>query len=249
MGAFVGVDWGGKRWVTAADCETEIAFATAPSFQAVCRRHADATLLLVDMPVGLPPDRESSPRPCDVAARDAVHPSRKRSVFDVPARGAVAATTYEEACERNREALGWGDIGPQTWGIVERIHEVDVFLRASTPALDVRESHPEVCFAALAGDDPVTADKTTAEGREERLAALDALGPRYRAAFESLTADVEARSPWKRRLGVGMFDDALDALGLAAAARAGTERGLAVLGGGRDAAGLPMEIVTPRLDR
>jgi predicted RNase H-like nuclease len=55
----------------------------------------------------------------------------------------------------------------QTWHIVDRIAEVDDF------ADDERlvEVHPELSFAALAGR--VLAPKRTAEGRAERLAALD----------------------------------------------------------------------------
>jgi len=122
MGTFVGVDWAGKRWVTVAERDTTLSFATEPSFQAVSDRHSDADLLLVDIPIGLPEGLNRSPRDCDEAAREFVHPSRKASVFDEPARQAVQETTYESARERNLDVVG-EDIGPQAWGIMERIHE------------------------------------------------------------------------------------------------------------------------------
>jgi hypothetical protein len=51
MGTFVGVDWGGKRWVTVEEHGGTLSFATEPSFQAVCDRHSDADLLFVDIPI------------------------------------------------------------------------------------------------------------------------------------------------------------------------------------------------------
>lgn len=138
MGTFVGVDWGGKRWVTAEERDSMLTFATEPSFQAVCDRHSDADLLLVDTPIGLPGEADMSPRDCDEAARDLVHTSRKKSVFDVPTCQAVQAATHETARQQNLEIVG-NNISPQTWDIMERIHEVDLFMRESSPDITVRE--------------------------------------------------------------------------------------------------------------
>jgi len=244
MGTFVGVDWGGKRWVTVEERDSTLSFATEPSFQAVCDRYDDADLLLVDIPIGLPDDSNKSPRDCDEAARELVHPSRKASVFDVPARQAVQAATYESAREKNLKVVG-EDIGPQTWGIMERIHEVDLFMRESPPEVTVRESHPEVCFATLSKSESVMSDKSDAEGTERRLSILETVSPSYRNAFEGLEEEIRSKAAWKRRIGVGMLDDVVDALALVAAARLCSERGFEVLGGQTDSEGLPMEIVYP----
>ncbi|WP_435551844.1 DUF429 domain-containing protein [Natrinema sp. CGMCC1.2065] len=244
MGTFVGVDWGGKRWVTVEEHDGTLSFATEPSFQAVCDRHDDADLLLIDIPIGLPGDSNMSPRDCDEAARELVHPSRKASVFDVPARQAVQAATYESAREKNLKVVG-EDIGPQTWGIMERIHEVDLFMRESTPEVSVRESHPEVCFATLSKSESVMSDKSDAEGMERRLSILETVSPSYRNAFEGLEEEIRSKAAWKRRIGVGMLDDVVDALVLAATARLCYEHGAEVLGGQTDGEGLPMEIVYP----
>lgn len=245
MGTFVGVDWGGKRWVTVDDQGTTLTFATEPSIQAVCDRHSDAELILVDIPVGLPETSDLSPRPCDEAAREVVHPSRKRSVFDVPARQAVRAATHERACEKNLEAVGWKDIGPQSWGIMERIHEVDVFLRESDPDVSLRESHPEVCFAVLSDFGPVISDKGTQKGLEERVSILKSVAQYYDSAFREFVDEIESTDSWKRRIGVTMLDDVVDAMVLAASARLCVQHGGEVLGGHTDRAGLPMEIVHP----
>lgn len=247
MGTFVGVDWAGKRWVTVEERDSKLSFATEPSFQAVCDRHSDADLLLVDIPIGLPEDSSMSPRDCDVAACEFVHPSRKASVFNVPARQAVQAATYESAHEKNLRFVD-EDIGPQTWGIMERIHEVDLFMRESPLEITVRESHPEVCFATLSKSGPVMSDKSDAEGMERRLSILETVSPSYRNAFEGLEEEIRSKAAWKRRIGVGMLDDVIDALALVATARLCSERGFEVLGGQADSEGLPMEIVYPNLD-
>jgi predicted RNase H-like nuclease len=244
MGTFVGVDWGGKRWVTAEERDSTLSFATEPSFQAVCDRHSDADLLLVDIPIGLPGESDMSPRDCDQAARELVHPSQKRSVFDVPARQAVQAATYESAREQNLKVVG-DDIGPQTWGIMERIHEVDLFMRESSPDITIRESHPEVCFATLSESGPVMSNKNDSEGMERRLSILEAVSPSYRNAFQGLEEEVNSKAAWKRRISVGMLDDVVDALVLAATARECADHGIEVLGGQTDSKGLPMEIVYP----
>lgn len=245
MGTFVGVDWGGKRWVTVEDQGDTLAFATEPSIQAVCDRHSNADSILIDIPIGLPESSELSPRPCDEAAREVVHPSRKRSIFDVPARQAIQAATYESACERNLEAVDWEDIGPQSWGIMERIHEVDVFLRESDPEVPLRESHPEVCFAALSEFGPVISDKGSQEGLKERIQVLESVAQYYNSAFQEFENQIKSTDSWKRRIGVTMLDDVVDAMVLAASARLGAKQGFDVLGGQTDNTGLPMEIVYP----
>jgi predicted RNase H-like nuclease len=60
----------------------------------------------------------------------------------------------------------------QLWNILPKIREVDA---AITPARQrwVREAHPEVCFATLAGTGRgLVHQKKTAEGEAERLALL-----------------------------------------------------------------------------
>jgi predicted RNase H-like nuclease len=99
-----------------------------------------------------------------------------------------------------------------------------------TPARQrlVREAHPELAFATMAGA-PMRHPKRTAPGRRERLRALRALG----AWDDALDAGPPPGAAW---------DDLLDACALAwTADRLGRGEAL-VLGGARDARGLRMEI-------
>lgn len=98
----------------------------------------------------------------------------------------------------------------------------------------IRESHPEVCFCALAGR-PMAQNKKRPAGRAERLAILD----RFLPGAEELVEGIRAgrRSTVKP-------DDAIDVLVLAVTAL-GHGRDLRTLPADppRDALNLPMEIV------
>lgn len=248
MGKYVGVDWAGKRWkrwVVVSITEESIDVGTQPSMQAVWDQHDDAELILVDIPIGLPENHETWPRDCDEAARDVVSGSRYSTIFDVPCRAAVQTSDYETAQKHNVDHIDDDSLGPQRWGFAERIHEVDVFMRNTETGETVRESHPEVCFAALSPGGSTNSKKTDA-GQSERLDILRDLDERLAEKYETVHDNVEEMSAWQRRIGIGMMDDVMDAMVLAYTASLDAEDGLTALGGETDAAGLPMEIVRPK---
>jgi predicted RNase H-like nuclease len=94
-------------------------------------------------------------------------------VFPTPSRAATAETTYGEANEANRRALGTG-ISQQAFGLVPKILDVDAFVR-SGPPVTVLEAHPEVSFAEI---DPacVVPSKTRPVGAAARRTALRSTG-------------------------------------------------------------------------
>jgi predicted RNase H-like nuclease len=136
--------------VTVAVAGEEVTISTEPAIQTVWTTHRmAAAAIIVDIPIGLP---EDGPRACDEAARSKVG-SRYSSVFATPSRGAVEAREYQEARTANEEA-GCGGLGSQSWGLVPRIREVDVFCEESPEAAGtLYESHPEVCYRAFSGED------------------------------------------------------------------------------------------------
>lgn len=119
----------------------------------------------VDIPIGLP---DHGPREADRAARRELPRRRTSSVFPTPAREAVAATTWQEATEANRAALGVG-LSHQSFALVPKIAEVDRWVRGGAGTV-VLEVHPEVSFTAL-GADTVWSKKTSA-GAATRVCAL-----------------------------------------------------------------------------
>ena len=116
------------------------------------------------MPIGLAEAYQPGGRACEREARRLLGRPRASSVFATPARPVLAAKTYEEACRLSRaSAPGAKAISRQTYGILPKIREIDDLLRsrAELRAI-VREVHPEVCFAELAGAPMRHAKKTSA---------------------------------------------------------------------------------------
>jgi predicted RNase H-like nuclease len=166
-----------------------------------------ASVMLVDIPIGLP--SEHGTRDCDTEARKLLG-RRGASIFPAPCRAALDAESYEDACEVNERYTG-RKLSLQCWNIVPKIREVDALLRGRGRArMRLRESHPELCFAALNGGRPMAAGKKSTAGFEERLAVLGrSWRPAERAAEQALAA--------YRRAEVAR-DDILDAMVLAVTA-------------------------------
>lgn len=198
----------------------------------IARAKARYVLIAIDMPIGLSDDGS---RACDLEARRLLGRPRASSVFPAPCRAALAATTYRRACALSRRTLGVA-LSRETFNILPKIRQVDALM---TPALQeaVREVHPEVVFALLAGRGRGLAQpKRTRAGERLRLSLLRRVAPRFDPGAV------------RRRLGAARVarDDVIDAVAcLVAAAR--IRRGEArVLPEGaieRDARGLRMEIV------
>ena len=208
----------------------------APSLEAAWPWLRDCACVLLDMPIGLPDAGEAS-RACDRLARRMLPPGAGPSVFPAPSRAALQARTHAEACALSRAAGGKG-LSIQCWNILAKIREADAFLRGRPKARGlVRESHPEVVFSALAGPQVQLVPKKRAAGLAARLELIARHWP------EAARACTAASEHYPRKAAAP--DDILDALALCAVAR---EPGkLAVLGGDRDAAGLPRAIVYPSL--
>lgn len=275
MTTVAGVDWAGTGWFAvvldgdeSADVlnEADLSVDTSPDAAIDAGTDVYPSLLnvvhetgadpvLVDIPIGLSDDGQ---RACDAAAREVLDASRTGSVFPTPCREAVYASSYEAAKAVNEVRTG-RSVTVQTWNVVPRIREADALLAAVPAAREVvRESHPEVCFAALA-DGPVAHSKTTDEGVAERLSALETVAPDLPGLYDALVERfVTEPAPHARRLPADAADDVLDALGLAATALVGRAQApvgaepwsLATLPADppTDGQGLPMEMVYAEQD-
>ena len=122
-------------------------------------------LVAVDMPIGLDARRS---RACDLMARSMLGP-RRGSVFPAPFRPVLDAVDYHDALARSRAAGGVG-LSIQAWNLVPKIARLDALM---TPALQerVREAHPELAFARLAGT-PMSTHKSEPAGRAERVSVI-----------------------------------------------------------------------------
>ncbi|WP_394691411.1 DUF429 domain-containing protein [Hoeflea sp.] len=107
-------------------------------------------VIAVDMPIGLPDRISGSGRGPEQAIRPFLGP-RQSSVFSIPARVAVEAPNYGEACAR---ALETSDppkkVSKQAFFLFPRILEIDRLLQADKQLRSrVFECHPEFAFSRL----------------------------------------------------------------------------------------------------
>jgi len=198
-------------------------------------KYKSASVILIDIPIGLP-DGECKERKCDKRARQLLGSKRGRSVFRVPCRSAAYAESYEEAKCLNREVTG-KKLSIQTWNIIPKILEVDMFLSANLDARSlIKESHPEICFWALAGH-PMRYSKKKSEGFSERIQILQS------ALYFANSIVKQALSNYPRNKVTK--DDILDALSLAVTAKLGIHHGFISIPeiSEYDSYGLPMNIV------
>lgn len=176
----VGVDGCRAGWIALVLRPGE----TRPQVQ-IHRRFADlvsesgqSATIAVDMPIGLP-DRITGP---GRGPEQAIRPylgARQSSVFSIPARPAVEAETYREACDM---ALRCSDppkkVSKQAFYLFGKIREIDRLLQDDTGLRDrLIESHPEFAFCRLNNMVPMARPKkikgaVNPEGIAERIDLL-----------------------------------------------------------------------------
>jgi len=230
---FIGVDACKKGWFALAlDSQDNWKIAVFKTFDDLWRRWNLLCNIFIDIPIGLP---SSVRRPCDLETRRILG-KRGASVFAVPCREALQARTYREACRINERIMGVM-LSIQTWNICAKIREIDTWLRSNPKAQPrIRESHPELCFWALADAHAMVYPKKSSQGFEERYRVLEK-NCRHTGAIVQQALD----QYWRKDLA---RDDILDALVLAVSARFSSGMPQTVpLKPAVDKEGLPMQIV------
>jgi len=150
-------------------------FGVAASIGEILDRAPPGACALIDIPIGLK-ERGKTERECDLLARAMLRPTRHSSVFPAPCRQALKQPDYAAAAAKNRQITGRA-LSRQSWGIAQKIREVDDYLRASERARGLlHEAHPEVVFCGLAGG-PMSANKSTRDGFTERMTVLQMYEP------------------------------------------------------------------------
>ena len=239
MSEFVGVDgcpygWVGVGFDSRGCWEVEL----FRKFSEALTYYADAKLVLVDIPIGLPEGTEG--RNCDDEARSLLG-ARSSSVFSAPTRRAAQQASKSPrdhgAANRTERRLAGKGISIQAFGIAPKIHEVDEAMQnlyENTPP--VREVHPEICFWALNNRQPMEHSKKNREGEAERLRVLQRREPRAQEILDDACYKFLRRQATR--------DDILDALVAAVTARYGLGRLKTIPDcPPRDCEGLPMEMV------
>lgn len=207
---YIGVDGCSAGWIASQFDENSYEGSTLyddiEELWAACGDSAET--VLIDVPIGLR-ENSNAKRPCDDAARERLSPKRHSSVFSVPVRAAIHEESYEDAKETQEDRTG-GSLGVQSWGIADKIAELDSFLRETEPDAvgTIREAHPEVCFWTLNGETPTEYSKTgqPAAAFWERIEILEAIDGAVVDDIHDASTDLDAK--------VGN-DDIIDAFALA----------------------------------
>ncbi|MGL4240524.1 MAG: DUF429 domain-containing protein, partial [Beijerinckiaceae bacterium] len=192
----------------------------------------------VDMPIGIPDSVGPGGRGPEVELRSRLG-DRQSSVFAIPARAAVYAEDYGEACQRSLETSDPPrKISKQAFYLFPKIRQLDEMIRKDPGlAMILRETHPEGAFMVMNGGEPL----------DEPNKVKSAIHPPGVALRKRLLAEVagfpEEFLDLKPPSGVGV-DDFLDACACAHVAER-IARGTAVSFPAkpeRDAHGIPMAI-------
>jgi predicted RNase H-like nuclease len=160
----LGVDGYQRGWVGVV-WDGSVAAAVAPTIAALVEATRDVDVVAIDMPIGLP---TAGRRQADIEARRFLG-VRRSTVFFTPTRAAVELATYAEANAAARAAEGGMGLARQAYALRAKLLDVDTWVR--TAPMAVREVHPEVSFAVMAGD-PLASSKATWRGVHERRALL-----------------------------------------------------------------------------
>ena len=202
---FVGVDGCRAGWLAIGlEAEDNWQVNTFPDVYSLWEYHGQASVILIDIPIGLKSDGRAERR-CDPQARKLLG-LRRSSVFPAPCREAIYASSYQEACDINQRLTG-KRLSVENWNIIPKIREMDCLLSDDKSARGrIREIHPELCFWGLAGR-PMQHAKKRSEGLSERTQLLQSIYPQ--------TADIIAYALSTYRRKDVARDDILDALAAA----------------------------------
>ena len=238
---FVGVDGCRGGWFSVGfDGDGGYTYEVFATFGKLLECYADAKLILVDMPIGLP--ECPGGRNADREARKKLRP-RGSTVFPTPTRqtaqhAAESPNDYRAAVAVELESAKKG-ISKQAFAIAPKIAEVDklMWTRGKDAKPCVREVHPELCFWGLNGGKPLKFGKKKPEGKTERLRILEGIESQAKNIFD------KASTCFPPKKGVAR-DDILDALAAAVVARRGQGKLQSVPNvPQKDPRGLPMEMV------
>jgi predicted RNase H-like nuclease len=236
-----GVDWAGGEWLAVVlEDGSGIHCRIESDLESLWESPIDFDRILIDVPIGLPDSAETLAKreKLDSFARTVT--GRSSSVFPVPARAACEAARdggdYETVVNENKDDLDKG-LSWQSYYIAAGTGEVDAFLLETDSAKEtVIESHPEVCFRGLLGEQ-LEHSKNTAQGIGERLEALGGHLDDPGTVFSRLCRELVDESADIT------VDDVVDALGLCVVASYPAEELRFLPGEGYcDSEGLPMQM-------
>ncbi len=173
-GRYIGIDGCKNGWIAAVIDYGRLRIERYNTIEEIMKTYPVMDAYLIDMAIGLQEKAEDI-RP-DPEARKQLG-SKGSSIFPIPCRQAVYAQGKDplemeaEQKKANKEVLG-KSLSKQSIAIIPKIRELDEYLDNHEVFRNVLcESHPELCFARLAGD-VLRTRKSEFEGITERMNVL-----------------------------------------------------------------------------
>lgn len=235
---YIGIDGCRSGWFyVGLDENDKYSFRVISDISMIKYEINNAKQVLIDIPIGLQ-ETNTKERLCDLEARKVLGP-RRSSVFPPPSRLALSYESYQKASAVNLQNTGRG-LSKQSFEIMQKINEVDEFVRNKGSQRIIREMHPEVCFWALNGYEPMMHNKKTPGGILERTLLLN----RYYSKTEELLADAKIKY-LRKELAI---DDIIDALAGSITAKEINNLKTLPIKPEIDNRGLPMEMVYVAID-
>jgi predicted RNase H-like nuclease len=207
---YIGIDGCKKGWFLVSLSESHWNIEIIENINQLNEHVDEEDIVLIDIPIGLQKSALVE-RKCDLQSRKLLGPKRGSSVFVVPLEQAIYCNTYKEGSLINRNITG-RSLSKQTWGIVPKIREVDIYLKDEhKPNRILFESHPELAFWSLNNYQSLQYNKKYSEGLSERLLILENHEKEANKIYETAMSKFLRRDLAR--------DDILDAICLAVLAR------------------------------
>jgi predicted RNase H-like nuclease len=166
----LGIDGCRAGWIAISVDDDNAGYWLLESDEALGEYFEKFDRIFIDVPIGL--TEEEYVRECDDKLRDVLGPDYQASVFNPPIRPALYAPTYAEASMTSYEITG-KKISIQSWNIMPNIKTVDQYLQDNENLRNkVFESHPELLFRILNGNNSILQKKATKKGLRHRLKLL-----------------------------------------------------------------------------
>lgn len=235
---FTGIDGCRAGWILIELSENDrFVFSIESSLEKLLANKNCKYPIYIDIPIGLADSITS--RKIETLAKPMLAPFKQSSLFVPPCRDAVYAGNYQDAKLINLAQLE-KSFSIQAWNICPKIKESDSFIQQNK-SIQLREAHPELCFAALNNYKALQSKKSEKQGIEERIDLLT----KYYKPSRKVFAEIMQKT---KRLEV-KADDIADALCLAVSAKIAENHSMNKIQGTHryDSKGIEMALYYPQI--
>ena len=202
----IGIDGCPSGWFgISIQGENEVSYQIIDDKKALLEIFQTYERIFIDIPIGV--ESVDYVRRADDELRKKLGGDYYASVFNPPIRPALYAPTYAEACMQSYE-INEKKISLQSWNITPKIRMVDELLQEHESLRErVMESHPELLFRIMNGNNSLLQKKNTKEGLRHRRHLIKAYNEELDEVYREVKEEYRRNEVRK--------DDIIDTLALA----------------------------------